>query len=225
MIFMKISLKSYDNFSVLAFSLIILMSPGKFAESLTAKTALDSRPDNLKSLKEINQPVLQGIYNFKSGTQEQTWEYIVLHHSATSGGTAKSFDYYHRHTFNDPEGLEYHFVIDNGIGKASKDGQIEIGHRWEKQIEANHLFRPEKYGKSIAICFVGNFEKSKDLTSNQFEAAVLLIKSLAKRYSIPAGKIITHGTVDAPPKEDGRPTSLCPGKNFPYKRILESLAD
>ncbi len=54
------------------------------------------------------------------------WRYIVIHHSATPSGNARSFDRMHRGKGWD--GVAYHFVIDNG--KGGPDGRLEVTHRW-----------------------------------------------------------------------------------------------
>src|ERR1044071_4498390 len=51
------------------------------------------------------------------------WNAIVFHHSATAGGSKARFDVGHRRKFDDPDGMEYHFLIGSGIG--SPDGLIE----------------------------------------------------------------------------------------------------
>src|SRR5690242_13564343 len=50
------------------------------------------------------------------------WNAIVFHHSATAGGSKARFDVGHRRKFNDPDGMEYHFLIGSGVGSA--DGLI-----------------------------------------------------------------------------------------------------
>ena len=55
----------------------------------------------------------------------RAWKYIVVHHSATPGGSAEVFDASHR-ARGMVNGLAYHFVIDNGSGNTT-DGRIEIG--------------------------------------------------------------------------------------------------
>src|SRR5579864_1667285 len=47
---------------------------------------------------------------------------IVIHHSATHGGSAAAFERTHRTRLG---GLAYHFVIGNGSG--APDGAIEVG--------------------------------------------------------------------------------------------------
>src|SRR5262252_9271048 len=58
---------------------------------------------------------------------------IVLHHSATHGGSATAFERNHRPRLG---GLAYHFVIGNGSGTA--DGEVETGYRWRDQIPGPH---------------------------------------------------------------------------------------
>jgi len=64
------------------------------------------------------------------------WKYIVIHHSASYKGSASSIDRYHREEKGWENGLGYDFVIGNGRG--SRDGQIEVGGRWNKQIKGAH---------------------------------------------------------------------------------------
>ena len=83
----------------------------------------------------------------------QAWNAIVFHHSATAGGSKARFDVGHRRKFNDPDGMEYHFLIGSGVGSA--DGLIEVGDRWRRQIIAYHLFTRARDAGSIAIrCIV-----------------------------------------------------------------------
>ena len=200
------------------FGLFSVSQPSGFCgETKTTPNATQSK------VEKLNSETLQKIFDFAKGVKERKWRYIVLHHSATSTGTAKAFDRFHRETFKDPDGLEYHFVILNGSGKGSLDGLIEVGPRWKKQMLGNHLFRPELAQESIAICFVGNFEEKDRVTKNQFHFAVELIKRLMTRYGIDEKDIITHKDIDGDPKNDSRPTSKCPGKYFPYMEIINEL--
>ena len=41
--------------------------------------------------------------------EENKWEYVVLHHSATDEGSADNFDRYHREKKKWEHGLAYHF--------------------------------------------------------------------------------------------------------------------
>jgi len=146
--------------------------------------------------------------------EERKWENIVLHHSATDEGNAHNFDEYHRETMKWEHGLAYHFVIGNG--KGSGTGEIEVGNRWKEQIHGAHTTRMDLNRVSIGICLVGNFEEDNKPTENQFESMVILVNYLTKRYKIPKSNIIKHNQVR-------KKHTACPGKNFPYKELLEEI--
>jgi LysM repeat protein len=133
------------------------------------------------------------------------WRYITLHHSATPEGDAECFDRNHR--MRRMGGLFYHFVIGNGT--LSGDGEIELGWRWKKQKEVN---RP----RDIQICLVGNFNQEA-VSAAQFDVLVKLINVLRKQYNIPLGNIRRHKDIA------GRRPTECPGKNFPFSRLLREL--
>jgi hypothetical protein len=141
------------------------------------------------------------------------WKYIVIHHSATKQGNARIFDNYHRNQKKMKEGLAYHFVIGNGRG--SKDGDIEIGNRWKKQIPGEHCWDTKMNQQSIGICLVGNFDEAKP-TSKQIESLTKLITNLQKQYHIPPDRILVHKEVD-------KNRTNCPGKYFPAKEIKSRL--
>jgi hypothetical protein len=62
------------------------------------------------------------------------WQWIIIHHTATTFGNAQIIDAWHRN--NGWDELGYHFVIGNGSN--SGDGQVEIGPRWPKQKWGAH---------------------------------------------------------------------------------------
>ena len=143
------------------------------------------------------------------------WNAIVFHHSATTGGSKARFDVGHRRKFNDPDGMEYHFLIGSGVGSA--DGLIEVGDRWRRQIIAYHLFTRARDAGSIAICLVGNFELPGSAPSPaQRAAASALARALATRFAITPDALTTHRGID------GRLTQ-CPGRNFPLAGIRAAL--
>lgn len=137
----------------------------------------------------------------------RAWRYIVIHHSATDGGSAAAFDQAHRNRGWDE--LGYHFVIDNGDG--GPDGRVEVGSRWRSQKWGAHCKTPDNayndYG--IGICLVGDFT---DRMPSRAQLASLhrLVRYLATKYDIPPGNVVGHR--DAP----GTSTA-CPGRAFhPY---------
>lgn len=141
------------------------------------------------------------------------WRWIVIHHSATSNGSAAKFDRDHRAKGWDE--LGYHFVIGNGNG--SGNGQVEVGSRWPRQKWGAHAKTPDnrfnEYG--IGICLVGNFDVSRP-TPQQQQSLARLVAYLMQTYNIPADRVIGH--------RDAKSTA-CPGRNFsiPWLR-REALA-
>ncbi len=146
---------------------------------------------------------------------ENKWKYIVLHHSATDEGNAYKFDRYHRKEKKWKYGLAYHFVIGNG--KGSREGEIEVGNRWKRQIHGAHTANKDINRVSIGICLVGNFEKDNEPTYNQLESLVSLVNYLSNRYNIPKSNIIKHNQIV-------QKSTACPGKNFSYEKLMERIA-
>ncbi|MFA5794814.1 MAG: peptidoglycan recognition family protein [Candidatus Brocadiia bacterium] len=141
------------------------------------------------------------------------WKYIIIHHSATKNGSAKIFDRYHREEKGLAEGLAYHFVIGNGTN--SKDGQVETGARWDKQIPGVHCWDGKMNQQSIGICLVGDFDQ-KNPTEKQVSALLKLLKELCQKYNIPSGNIVVHRDVD-------KGETNCPGKNFSLDTVKTRL--
>ena len=141
------------------------------------------------------------------------WEYIVVHHSGTSGGSAKVFDYYHSHERGMENGLAYHFVIGNGTD--SGDGQIEVGRRWLKQLQGGHLASESLNEISIGICLVGDFSHNR-LGPRQTAALVELVKYLRRLMPDRRLKFRLHREINTRPTE-------CPGRLFPSAAIHEIL--
>ncbi|MDR4498808.1 MAG: peptidoglycan recognition protein family protein [Candidatus Scalindua sp.] len=141
----------------------------------------------------------------------RSWKYIVIHHSASDAGNASSIGKYHREVNGWENGLGYHFLIGNGNG--ASDGQIEVGNRWNSQIDGAHAGNGEynKYG--IGICLVGNFE-NRHPTDSQISSLVYLVNYLQKRCNISTENIVMHCNV--------RKTE-CPGNQFPYYDVLARL--
>jgi N-acetyl-anhydromuramyl-L-alanine amidase AmpD len=135
---------------------------------------------------------------------------IVIHHSATHGGSAAAFERNHRSRLG---GLAYHFVIGNGSGAA--DGAIEAGYRWRDQIPGPHTKNQEVNLESIAICLVGDFEKEAP-TRKQMAALVELLEKLCREGQIPADRIRSHREVDN--------ETLCPGRGLPIDGIRAAIA-
>jgi len=141
-----------------------------------------------------------------------SWQYIVIHHSATPAGNAASFDRMHKAKGWDE--LGYHFVIGNGT--ASGDGQIEVGPRWTKQKWGAHAKtadqRYNNYG--IGICLVGNFDIERP-TKAQMESVERLVAYLMKTYRIPAANVIGHSETKA---------TDCPGRHMSVAEVRRAVS-
>ncbi|MFZ0944014.1 MAG: N-acetylmuramoyl-L-alanine amidase [Syntrophobacteraceae bacterium] len=141
------------------------------------------------------------------------WRYIILHHTATSKGNAKTINRAHgdRGFWN---GLGYHFLIDNGtMGKG--DGQIEMSPRWIRQQNGAHCKADDMNEKAIGVALVGNFNYEKP-TPTQLQSLSFLLSVLRGYYGIPAANIMVHGQVPGAKTE-------CPGKLFPMDYLNQTL--
>ncbi len=141
------------------------------------------------------------------------WEYIIIHHSATSTGSARLFDRNHRQ--RGFRTLGYHFVIGNGTDNV-RDGQIETGFRWERQWDGAHT-KGSMNRQGIGICLVGNFENSRP-SARQMESLIQLTTHLAYKYNIPQQNILGHS-------DCVNNTTKCPGKNFPWTDFRRALRE
>src|SRR5262245_45127729 len=135
---------------------------------------------------------------------------VVLHHSATHGGSAAAFERNHRARLG---GLAYHFIIGNGSGAA--DGTVEIGYRWRDQIPGPHTKNQDVNLESIAICLVGDLEAGAP-TKKQMVALLNLLEKVCREGQIPADRVRSHREVDV--------ETLCPGRGLPMDAIRSALA-
>lgn len=147
-------------------------------------------------------------------TRRGRWTGIVIHHSATTVGSAKALDRYHRENRKMENGLAYHFVIGNG--KGMQDGELHIGNRWKKQLDGGHL-KLEKWNKeNIGICLIGNFQIHHP-SQRQINSLEGLVRHLIKHCGIPASKVTTH-------RLKHKNHTVCPGKHFSLKSLNSRLA-
>ena len=133
------------------------------------------------------------------------WSYIVVHHTATDEGDARTIQRAHlqRGFWN---GIGYDFVIDNGtMGKG--DGVIEMSPRWLKQEDGAHCKADDMNQRGIGIALVGNFDYEQP-SRYQLQSLSYLIYTLRHYYHIPPSHVMGHGQVP------GARTD-CPGKLFP----------
>jgi hypothetical protein len=142
----------------------------------------------------------------RAPVQRSRWKFIIVHNSGTRQGSARIFDYYHRHVRRMKNGLAYHFVIGNGT--STRNGQIEIGERWVRQMRGGHVHSDYMNNIGLGICLVGDFNRDQP-TRAQLDACEELIRYLEER----CGKMAVrpHREVNPP-----RWATDCPGDVFPY---------
>jgi len=135
------------------------------------------------------------------------WQWIVIHHTATTFGNAAMVTRWHIDRGFDEMG--YDFLIGNGTN--SGDGQIEVGTRWPKQKWGAHTKTPDNrfndYG--IGICLVGNFDEQYP-TQAQMRSLDKLTAYLMKTYKITPDRVLGHG--------DCKSTD-CPGKHLSVESV------
>lgn len=146
---------------------------------------------------------------------QRRWRYVVIHHSATDVGSAKSFDQSHRKR-GWQNGLGYHFVIGNGT--TTPDGHVEVGPRWLRQnegIDGAHAGNKQYNKFGIGICLVGNYNSGRP-TPRQLVALRRLCRALMTKYGIQRSSVFPHSEVR-------RGHTDCPGKAFPLDAFRKSL--
>lgn len=149
----------------------------------------------------------------RSSRLSNRWSTIVVHHSATNTGSARTFDRYHKDKGWDE--LGYHFVIGNG--SETPDGMIEVGARWHKQKHGAHCKTADNFFNEhgIGICLVGDFTKTRP-TARQMAALERLSTFLCLTCRIPADRVVTHGAVTH--------KTACPGRNLPIGNVRRAIA-
>ena len=142
------------------------------------------------------------------------WKLIVLHHSATAGGSVAAIDAEHRSRVDGQgrpwRGIGYHFVIGNGQGMT--DGAVEATFRWREQLEGAHAGHPDYNRHGIGICLIGNFEQ-RPPTAAQLRSLRELLQLLERELGISAEQIVRHGDLKA---------TACPGKLFSLEHVLSA---
>jgi hypothetical protein len=160
------------------------------------------QPSNYRYLTAANIDAIR-----RAPVQRARWKFIIVHNSGTRQGSARVFDYYHRHVRRMKNGLAYHFVIGNGT--STRNGQIEIGERWIKQMRGGHVHSDYMNNIGLGICLVGDFNRDQP-TRAQLEACEELIKYLQERCGSKM-QVRPHREVNPP-----RWATDCPGDVFPY---------
>ena len=141
------------------------------------------------------------------------WQYLVVHHTATRDGDARSIHRLHLKR-GWKNGLGYHFVIDNGT-RGRRDGEIEIGRRWYKQMSGAHANQANMNKIGIGVALIGNFSETH-VSEEQLQSLAYLVRTLQRHYGIPTRNVLAHQNVPGARTE-------CPGTHFPWKRFKRML--
>ena len=122
-------------------------------------------------------------------------KYIILHHRA-GNGDAESI--HAQHLSQGWTGIGYHFYV-------RKDGRVyrcrPLG------VVGAHCQGHNSY--SVGVCFEGNFEAEK-MAEKQIRAGAKLVTYLKNLF--PTAEVKRHSDMDS---------TLCPGKNFEFERIMK----
>ncbi len=153
---------------------------------------------------------------WRPAAAERKWQWIVIHHSDDTCGSAAKYEAVHRGKGWD--GLGYHFVIGNG--SQSGDGAVEVGYRWTQQEHGAHarqrLDDDNRFNEfGIGVVLVGDFEYHGGPSRAQYLAVVRLTRWLMARYAITPDRVLRHNDV--------KPT-CCPGRGFPWSRFLSDVS-
>ncbi|MFH1304729.1 MAG: peptidoglycan recognition family protein [Planctomycetota bacterium] len=152
---------------------------------------------------------------WKPDAEPRDWEYIVIHHTASTTGSVESIHELHSKkkdkSGNSWLGIGYHFVIGNGNGMP--DGGIEPTFRWREQMHGAHAGDNKYNQKGIGICLVGNFENEPP-SEAQLAAVKKLVGVLKAEYKIAGENVQGHRDVKA---------TACPGKYFPMSEVAAAV--
>jgi hypothetical protein len=155
------------------------------------------------------------LFDTQAPIDEDRWQEIVIHGLGRPSGNAETV---HRlHQSYGYEGLGYHFLIGNGAGLG--DGTIQVGYRWDRQQPGAHVARValdhRRHNQhSIGICLVGNGDV-RAFSDGQMRTLVSLVRSLQRRFEIPAGRVVLHS--------DLAPGVPSPGTHFAEAWMRQQL--
>ena len=177
----------------------------------------DHRPRTPQALMDTT-PVgseagLEAVLDTDETLDTARWRGIVIHHSGSTHGNARTLDTEYRQA--GLHGLGYHFVVSNGHGAV--DGTIEVGYRWDAQLAGAHAMGPESdaYNRqTIGICLIGDGER-RAFTDAQLASLVELVHTLQKACDIPDRAVVLHRDIAA---------TSSPGRQFPEAAFRERLA-
>jgi len=137
-------------------------------------------------------------------------EYIILHHSLTKDGATVSWNAIRKYHTQDLgwRAIGYHF----GIELIGDHYEILIGRMMGEN--GAHCKEQGMNGKSIGICFLGNFDLIKPLPE-QWLLGLKLVRTLMSIFGIPVDHISGH--------REYAPYKSCPGALFDLEKFRSEL--
>lgn len=126
-------------------------------------------------------------------------ETLIVHHSATTSGSATAFARYHVNNLGWP-GIAYHYVID-------KDGRINQ----TQDLETISWHVSGQNTRAVGVCCVGHYDQQTPPRA-QLDSLVLLLKAL--KTKLPGVEIRGHRDYSA---------KTCPGNNFPLEEVVRKV--
>ncbi len=162
-------------------------------------------------------------------------EYIIIHHSLTSDGREVSWNAIRNYHMNwKYEGNiitrdEAYKLIGQGVKgiqppwrNIGYHGGIElVGDRYEFFMgrvwdePGAHCPKDGMNGKSLGICFVGNFDNNA-VHDEQWNLGITVLRFIKRLYNIQTNKIYGHG--------EWSHDKTCPGTKFDMNRLRSSLS-
>ena len=117
------------------------------------------------------------------------WDSIEIYYSGTHSGNIQQMAFLCG--LADPEEINCHFVICNGLG--GRDGQIQPTERWQMQEPVNrdrlnHEPQAHSGGQTIFICVIADYETVCP-TDLQIKITKALAEKLSKKFDIPSESI------------------------------------
>ena len=170
--------------------------------SSVALTILHRGPESIDSVFKSTQVPIH----------PKRWQAIVIHHSGQPFGNQETIG--HQHQAEGKGGLTYHFVLGNG--DQAEDGEIQMGYRWNLQINGYHGESENAKWldrNAIDICLVGDGNMTAP-TELQMRQLVKLVTALQKELNIPAESVFLNSAITS---------SSSPGRFFPSSEFRSQL--